>query len=150
MHIEKFIPRQITNAICGLPLKLYGEGKNVRDWIHVDDHNSAVLPISEKGKIGETYLIGANGEKSNKQVIEMIADMMDVPREKIERVTDRAGHDLRYAIDNSKIVRELGWQPKYASFEEGLKNTIEWYKANEDWWRPLKEATERKYKEKGQ
>ncbi len=148
-HIEKVIPRQITNLLSGQKLKLYGSGENVRDWINVDDHNSAVIKIIEKGKSGETYLIGANGEKSNKQVFEIILKLMNKDKTWLENVPDRPGHDLRYAIDNSKIVSELGWQPKYTNFEEGLKNTITWYKNNEAWWRPQKEATESRYKELG-
>lgn len=143
-HVEKFIPRQITNALNGIPFKVYGGGRNVRDWIHVDDHNSAVLTIIEKGLLGETYLIGANGERSNLQVVESLARLMpeDVP---IEFVTDRAGHDLRYAIDSTRLRTELGWHPRYEDFEAGLAATIDWYRQNESWWRPTKEATENYY-----
>ncbi len=148
-HVEKFIPRQITNILEGEKPKLYGEGQNVRDWIHVDDHNSAVHTIIEKGKIGETYLIGANGEKSNKEVLETILELMGKNPDDYEKVTDRPGHDLRYAIDSSKLRRELGWQPKYTDFREGLEQTINWYKANEAWWKPQKSATEKKYQEIG-
>lgn len=148
-HVEKVIPRQITNILSGEKLKLYGSGENVRDWIHVDDHNSAVIMIMEKGKSGETYLIGANGEKNNKQVFEMILEQMGRDSSWLEHVNDRPGHDLRYAIDNSKLISELGWEPKYTDFEEGLRNTIKWYKNNEAWWKPQKEETEAKYKELG-
>ncbi len=149
-HVEKFIPRQITEILEGRKPKLYGKGENVRDWIHVDDHNSAVIRIIEKGRSGETYLIGANGEKNNKEVIGLILELMGKDPSDFEHVNDRPGHDLRYAIDNSKLVNELDWQPKYTSFEEGLKATIEWYKQNEIWWKPQKEATEAKYKSVGQ
>lgn len=149
-HVEKFIPRQITEIIEGRKPKLYGEGKNVRDWIHTEDHSSGVLAILEKGKIGETYLIGADGEKNNKEVVELILKDMGKDPGDYEHVVDRPGHDLRYAIDSSKLRNELGWQPKYTDFEEGLKATIEWYKANEDWWKPQKHETEAKYKEQGQ
>lgn len=149
-HVEKFIPRQITEIIDGRTPKLYGEGKNVRDWIHTEDHSSGVLAILEKGKIGDTYLIGADGEKNNKEVIEMILELMGKDPHAYEHVVDRAGHDKRYAIDASKLKDELGWQPKYTDFREGLKATIEWYKENEAWWKPQKEATEAKYKEMGQ
>ena len=149
-HIEKFIPRQITNVICGIRPKLYGAGENVRDWIHVDDHNSAVLDIIDKGVSGETYLIGANGEKNNLEVIKLILTLMGKDENAFEHVTDRPGHDMRYAIDNSKLVTELGWEPKYKDFESGLKATIDWYVENESWWRPVKEATEAKYARAGQ
>ena len=149
-HVEKFIPRQITNVLCGIRPKLYGAGENVRDWIHVDDHNSAVLDIIEKGRSGETYLIGANGEKNNLEVMQLILTLMGKQADDFDHVTDRPGHDMRYAIDNSKLVDELGWQPKYQDFESGLKATIDWYAANEAWWRPMKEATEAKYAKAGQ
>lgn len=148
-HVEKFIPRQITNIIVDEKPKLYGKGENVRDWIHVDDHNHAVHTIIEKGKSGETYLIGADGEKNNKEVLEMILESMGKEKDDYEHVTDRAGHDLRYAIDASKLINELGWEPIYTDFESGLKQTIDWYKANEDWWKPQKAATEAKYKKQG-
>ena len=149
-HVEKFIPRQITNLIDGVHPKLYGAGQNVRDWIHVDDHNSAVLQIIERGRIGETYLIGADGEMNNKAVVEMILRLMGHPSDAYEHVTDRPGHDLRYAIDASLLRDELGWRPEYTSFEDGLAATIDWYRANEDWWRPMKEQTEAKYAKTGQ
>lgn len=148
-HVEKFIPRQITEIIEGRKPRLYGSGENVRDWIHVDDHNSAVLTIIEKGKSGETYLIGADGEKNNKQVIESILINMGQSPSDYEQVKDRPGHDLRYAIDNSKLVKELGWQPKYTNFDDGLSATIDWYKQNQSWWKPQKQATEAKYKQAG-
>jgi dTDP-glucose 4,6-dehydratase len=148
-HVEKFIPRQITEILEGRKPKLYGTGENVRDWIHVDDHNSAVIAIIEKGMSGETYLIGANGEKNNKSVIEMILVAMGKESSDYDHVNDRPGHDLRYAIDNTKLVKELGWTPQYTDFSEGLSATIEWYKSNESWWKPLKDATEKKYKELG-
>lgn len=147
-HVEKVIPRTITNVLLGVKPKLYGEGKNVRDWIHAEDHSSAVLAILEKGKVGKTYLIGADGEKNNKELLETILEIMGKPKDYFEFVSDRPGHDLRYAIDSSKIRRELGWQPKY-SFHDGLVQTVEWYKTNEAWWQPQKEATEAKYKELG-
>jgi len=149
-HIEKFIPRQITNLIDGVKPKLYGKGENVRDWIHVDDHNSAVWAIIDKGKIGETYLIGADGEESNLQVVEELLKIFGYAPDDFEHVKDRPGHDLRYAIDASKLRNELGWVPKYTDFESGLKATVDWYKANEDWWRPAKQAVEAKYAAQGQ
>ncbi|MCU1569976.1 MAG: dTDP-glucose 4,6-dehydratase [Naasia sp.] len=149
-HVEKFIPRQITNVLRGQRPRLYGAGQNVRDWIHANDHSSAVLTILAKGRIGETYLIGADGEKSNKDVVELILTILGKPADDYEHVTDRAGHDLRYAIDSSKLRRELGWTPKYRDFEAGLRATIDWYASNEAWWAPSKDATEAFYAAKGQ
>lgn len=149
-HVEKFIPRQITEVIEGRKPKLYGTGENVRDWIHAEDHSSAVLTILEQGNIGDTYMIGADGEKNNKEVVELILSLMGKESTDYEHVNDRPGHDMRYAIDASKLKSELGWQPKFTDFESGLKDTIEWYEENQDWWRPQKEATEAKYKKQGQ
>ena len=148
-HVEKFIPRQITNVVDGARPKLYGTGQNVRDWIHVDDHNAAVWTILEKGRLGETYLIGADGEKDNKAVVETILELMGQPADAYDLVSDRPGHDLRYAIDASKLRDELGWRPRYTTFRDGLAATIDWYRANEAWWRPQKDATERKYAQLG-
>ena len=149
-HVEKFIPRQITNVLDGVRPKLYGAGLNVRDWIHVDDHNAAVLDIIDSGRIGETYLIGADGEKHNKSVIELILTLMGQPADAYDHVNDRPGHDLRYAIDSTKVRTELGWEPRYPDFESGLAATIDWYRTHEDWWRPMKAATEAKYAKTGQ
>ncbi len=144
-HVEKFIPRQITNVIDGVRPKLYGRGENVRDWIHVEDHNAAVWTIIEKGRIGETYLIGADGEQNNKDVVELILELMGQSRDAYDLVSDRPGHDMRYAIDASLLRDELGWTPRYGSFRDGLAATVEWYRTNEAWWRPRKDATEAKY-----
>ncbi|PFG38690.1 dTDP-glucose 4,6-dehydratase [Georgenia soli] len=149
-HIEKFIPRQITNLIDGVRPKLYGAGQNVRDWIHVRDHNTAVWRIIEQGKIGETYLIGADGEKNNKDVVELILELMGRDPQDYEHVADRPGHDLRYAIDNTRLREELGWDPEFKDFRSGLEDTIAWYRDNEDWWRPQKAAVEAKYAAQGQ
>ncbi|MDQ1106727.1 dTDP-glucose 4,6-dehydratase [Nocardioides zeae] len=149
-HIEKFIPRQITNVIDGGRPKLYGAGLNVRDWIHADDHSSAVWTILQKGRIGETYLIGADGEKNNLEVVRMILEAFGRPADDFDHVTDRAGHDLRYAIDSSKLRNELGWQPAYGDFADGLARTVQWYRDNEAWWRPHKRAVEATYAAKGQ
>lgn len=149
-HVEKFIPRQITNVIQGVKPKLYGAGENVRDWIHASDHSSAVMTILEKGRIGDTYLIGADGEKNNKEVVELILECMGQPSDAYEHVKDRAGHDLRYAIDSTKLRSELGWEPGYPDFREGLAETIDWYRNNRSWWEPQKAATEAKYKGMGQ
>lgn len=144
-HIEKFIPRQITNILSGIKPKLYGNGKNVRDWIHTNDHSSAVWTILNDGKIGETYLIGANGEKNNKEVLELILKEMHMPNDFYDHVTDRAGHDLRYAIDSTKLYKELNWKPKYTNFEEGLRQTIQWYIDNQKWWEHEKDEVEANY-----
>ena len=149
-HVEKFIPRQITNILDGSRPKLYGAGLNVRDWIHVDDHSAAALLITAEGKIGETYLIGADGERNNKEVVETILELLGQPRDAYDHVTDRAGHDLRYAIDSTKLRMELGWRPIFSDFEAGLAATIEWYQANEAWWRPQKARTETSYARQGQ
>ncbi|MFC2434920.1 MAG: dTDP-glucose 4,6-dehydratase [Peptidiphaga sp.] len=149
-HVEKFIPRTITNLIDGVRPRVYGTGEQVRDWIHVRDHNTAVWEIIEKGRIGETYLIGADGEKNNLEVTKLILAEFGRDPEDFDHVNDRPGHDQRYAIDNSKLVRETGWSPSFADFASGLHDTVEWYKANEAWWRPQKEAVEAKYATTGQ
>ncbi|QNF94970.1 dTDP-glucose 4,6-dehydratase [Janibacter sp. YB324] len=144
-HVEKFIPRQVTELIDGRRPRLYGDGLNVRDWIHVDDHNSAVWAIIDRGQLGETYLIGADGEVDNKTVVESVLDLMGREAGDYDHVTDRPGHDRRYAIDWTRLREELGWQPRYRDFRSGLAATIEWYRAHEDWWRPHKSATEARY-----
>ncbi|EHA7759285.1 dTDP-glucose 4,6-dehydratase [Enterococcus faecalis] len=133
-HIEKFIPKQITNIICGTYPILYGDGRNVRDWIHVDDHSSAVWTILTKGHIGDTYLIGADREVDNKTVVETILEIMEKPKDEYTYVKDRVGHDLRYAIDATKLRNELGWSPQFTNFKEGLADTIKWYIENKSWW----------------
>lgn len=149
-HVEKFIPRQITNILCGIRPKLYGEGLNVRDWIHTDDHSSAVWTILTRGRIGETYLIGADGEKNNITVLRMILEMMGKDPGDFDHVQDRPGHDRRYAIDSTKLRTELGWTPSHTDFESGLRATIDWYAAHREWWEKTKEATEARYKAQGQ
>jgi dTDP-glucose 4,6-dehydratase len=148
-HIEKFIPRQITNILSGEKPRLYGAGLNVRDWIHVDDHNAAVHVILEKGTIGDTYIIGAdNDHTNNKMVIEMILELMDKPKDWYDHVTDRPGHDRRYAMDSSKLRRELGWQPQYTDnqgMRDGLRQTIDWYAQHKDWWQADKAKVEGQY-----
>ena len=149
-HVEKFIPRQITNILDGVRPKLYGDGRNVRDWIHTDDHSSAVWTILTKGEMGETYLIGADGERSNIDVLRAILERMGRPADDFDWVRDRPGHDRRYAIDSTKLRRELGWEPKHTDFSEGLDQTIAWYTENRAWWEPVKAATEARYKAQGQ
>ena len=149
-HVEKFIPRQVTNLIDGVRPKLYGDGLNVRDWIHTEDHSSAVWAILTRGRIGETYLVGADGERSNVDVLREILKCFGRDPDDFDRVRDRPGHDRRYAIDPTKLRRELGWEPERTDFAEGLAETIEWYRENEAWWRPAKEATEARYAAQGQ
>lgn len=149
-HIEKFIPRQITNILSGISPKLYGTGEQVRDWIHVDDHNSAVHAILDHGVSGELYLIGANGEQNNKYIIETILELMGCDKTAYQHVNDRPGHDQRYAIDSTKLQTQLGWKPKYTNLRQGLKATIDWYTENQDWWKNEKAKIEAAYAEKGQ
>ncbi|RIY22581.1 dTDP-glucose 4,6-dehydratase, partial [Gardnerella vaginalis] len=149
-HVEKFIPRQITNILEGIKPKLYGQGLNVRDWIHTEDHSSAVWTILTKGELGNTYLIGANGEKNNITVLRMILEMMGKDANDFELVKDRPGHDRRYAIDSTKLQTQLGWKPKHTDFTTGLEQTIKWYTENRAWWEGAKSATEAKYKAQGQ
>jgi dTDP-glucose 4,6-dehydratase len=149
-HVEKFIPRQITNVLTGRRPKLYGKGANVRDWIHVDDHNDAVRRILERGQPGRTYLIGAEGERDNLSVVRTLLELMGRGPDDFDHVVDRAGHDLRYAIDPSALSNELGWVPEHTDFTEGLRATIDWYHDNESWWRPLKDAVEARYEQRGQ
>ena len=149
-HVEKFIPRQITNVLTGRRPKLYGAGANVRDWIHVDDHNRAVWLILERGAIGQTYLIGANGERDNLSVMRAVLRLMGHDEDDFDHVTDRAGHDLRYGIDPTLLCEELHWAPKHTDFESGLAETIDWYRENESWWRPLKDGVEATYAGRGQ
>jgi dTDP-glucose 4,6-dehydratase len=153
-HIEKFIPRQITNILSDIKPKLYGTGEQVRDWIHVDDHNNAVHCILEKGRLGETYIIGADNDRlNNKMIIEMILELMGKPKDWYDLVNDRPGHDMRYAMDATKIRTELGWQPHFTDnpgMREGLQQTIEWYDQHRTWWQSQKEQVEAEYAKQGQ
>ena len=149
-HVEKFIPRQITNVLEGLRPKLYGNGENVRDWIHTDDHSTGVWTILTKGRLGETYLIGANGERNNITVLRDILAVMGQDPDAFDWVKDRPGHDRRYAIDSTKLRTELGWKPTHTDFQKGLERTIKWYTDNRAWWEPAKAATEARYKQQGQ
>lgn len=142
---EKFIPRMITNAIDNQPLPIYGDGLYVRDWIHTYDHCTAIDLILTKGKVGETYLVGANSERNNLTVVKLILKYLGKPESLITFVKDRPGHDRRYALDSRKIKRELGWKPEH-KFEYWLKRVVKWYVDNEAWWRPLKKRAESIYK----
>lgn len=147
---EKLIPLMILNALAGKPLPVYGKGNQVRDWLYVDDHARALYKVLTEGKVGETYNIGGHNEKQNIEVVKAICEIMDELAPMHERgyphdtkhaslithVTDRPGHDLRYAIDASKIERELGWKPE-ETFETGLRKTVQWYLANKDWWQAI-------------
>jgi dTDP-glucose 4,6-dehydratase len=149
-HVEKFIPRQITEVLEGRRPRVYGDGHQVRDWIHADDHSSALLAILERGRIGETYLVGADGERSNSDVVRLLLRLMGRPEDDFDLVADRAGHDVRYAIEPGKLRLELGWQPRFEDFEAGLSDTIDWYRSHRHWWAPHKQATEAAYTAKGQ
>jgi dTDP-glucose 4,6-dehydratase len=144
-HVEKFVPRQITNVLTGQRPKLYGAGANVREWTHVDDHNAAVHLILAGGAPGRTYLIGTGDERSNAQIMALVLELMGQPADAFDHVPDRPGHDLRYANDSTRIRTELGWAPRYGDFTDGLAATIAWYRENDWWWRPQKDATEAKY-----
>ncbi|WP_099021805.1 dTDP-glucose 4,6-dehydratase [Mycolicibacterium palauense] len=149
-HVEKFIPRQITNILTGRRPKLYGTGANVRDWIHVEDHNAAVRTILTDGRIGRTYLIGADCQRSNLEVLQAILAVMDRDPGDFDHVTDRAGHDLRYAIDPSLLRSELGWAPSHSDFTAALSETVQWYRTHRHWWEPLKDGVEATYAGRGQ
>jgi len=134
---EKLIPLFITNLIEGKKLPVYGTGKNIRDWLHVDDHCRGIYQVLMNGRSGEVYNIGGGRELTNNEITSLILDAMGANKSSIEYVEDRKGHDLRYSVDWTKIKRELGYEPK-VKFEEGLRETIQWYRDNEAWWKPLK------------
>ena len=135
---EKLIPLMITNAMDEKQLPIYGDGENIRDWLHVKDHCQAIDLVLRKGRTGEVYNIGGHNERTNNQIVDIIIEQLGVSRDLITYVDDRLGHDKRYAIDPTKLETELGWKPEY-TFDTGILETIEWYLNNEDWWRPLKE-----------
>jgi dTDP-glucose 4,6-dehydratase len=134
---EKLIPLLITNLVDGLQIPIYGDGLNVRDWLHVEDHCRGILLALEQGRAGETYNIGGRNERTNIEIARGILKLMGKDDASIRYVEDRLGHDKRYAIDADKIRSELGWEPRH-TFDTGLPATVEWYRANEAWWRPLK------------
>lgn len=144
-HVEKFIPRQITQILDGVKPRLYGSGLNVRDWIHVDDHSDALLSILERGKVGETYLIGTSGEKTNLAVLQIILQLMGKPVDWFDFVRDRPGHDLKYSIDGRKLRQQLSWNKQPIDFHTGLTSTISWYEENRKWWTQVKIETEKRY-----
>jgi dTDP-glucose 4,6-dehydratase len=134
---EKLIPLMVTNALEGKELPIYGDGKNVRDWLHVKDHCAAIDLVIHKGRSGEVYNIGGHNERTNNEIVHLIVDYLKVSKDLIKYVDDRLGHDRRYAIDPTKLETELGWKPQY-TFDTGIIETIEWYLANRDWWEKLK------------
>ena len=144
-HAEKLIPHAIATALAGGRPGVYGTGLNVRDWIHVDDHCSAIWAILTRGTIGESYFVGADCERTNLEVVGEILRSLGLPADAYDLVADRPGHDRRCAVDASKLRRELGWVPEHTDFSEGLAATVAWYREHEDWWRPNNEATEAKY-----
>lgn len=141
---EKLIPLFATNAMENKELPLYGDGKNIRDWLHVKDHCRAIDLVMREGRNGEVYNIGGNNEKTNLEITEAILEVLGKSKSLIKFVKDRLGHDRRYAIDSTKIQKELGWQPEY-TFEEGIKETIQWYINNKDWWEKIKSGEYREY-----
>ena len=144
---EKLIPLMISNALENKKLPLYGDGKNVRDWLHVHDHCAAIDLVLHEGRPGEVYNIGGNNERQNIEIVKLILNELDRDESLIEFVTDRLGHDRRYAIDSSKIQNELGWKPSY-TFEKGIRETIGWYLDNQDWISQVKSGQYQQYYEK--
>ncbi len=141
---EKLIPLMIANALHDTPLPVYGDGMNIRDWLHVKDHCSAIDEVFHRGRIGEVYNIGGNNEKPNIEIIKLILQNLRKPESMITYVKDRPGHDRRYAIDSTKIRRELGWQPSY-TFERGIAETITWYVENQNWWKRILSGEYKEY-----
>lgn len=141
---EKLIPLAITNLLEGKKVPIYGDGQQVRDWLYVEDHARAIDLILREGKIGETYCIGGNGEQENIWIVKQLLEMLGKDENSIEYVTDRPGHDRRYAIDFSKIQTELGWEPT-VTLEDGLAKTVAWFKANESWWKRVKSGEYQEY-----
>lgn len=138
---EKLIPLMITNAMDGKQLPVYGDGENVRDWLHVKDHCQAIYLVMKNGRSGEVYNVGGHNERTNNEIVNLIVDKLGVSKDLITYVDDRLGHDRRYAIDPDKLMTELGWKPEY-TFDTGIEETIDWYKKHENWWRPLKERAQ--------
>ncbi|MED3931032.1 dTDP-glucose 4,6-dehydratase [Priestia megaterium] len=134
---EKLIPLMVTNALEGKELPIYGDGKNVRDWLHVKDHCAAIDLVIHKGEPGEIYNVGGHNERTNNEIVHLIVEKLNAPKELIKFVEDRLGHDRRYAIDPTKLTKELGWKPKY-TFDTGIVETIQWYLDNQEWWKNIK------------
>ena len=138
---EKLIPLMISNGMDNKELPIYGDGLNIRDWLHVQDHCQAIDLVLHKGRKGEVYNVGGHNERTNNEIVDIVIEKLGLSRDLIKYVDDRLGHDKRYAIDPTKLETELGWKPKY-TFDTGIVETIEWYQANESWWRPLKERAD--------
>lgn len=145
-HVEKVIPRQITDVLCGTRPKLHGTGSNVRDWIHVEDHCTAVHAILDRGRLGATYLVGAENEWSNSDLLQEILAATDMPEDWFEHVPDRPYNDLRYAVDASRVREECRWAPVRTDFRTELKEIVEWYREHRSWWASMKDATEQAYR----
>lgn len=144
---EKLIPLMIINALANKPLPVYGKGENIRDWLYVEDHCSAIDKIIRNGRVGEVYNIGGHNEKNNIYVVKKILEILGKNEDLITYVTDRPGHDMRYAIDPTKIHNELGWLPE-TSFDEGISKTVQWYLENEAWWKPIIDGEYQEYYDK--
>jgi dTDP-glucose 4,6-dehydratase len=144
---EKLIPLIITNALEGKELPIYGDGQHIRDWLHVKDHCAAIDLVIHKGKSGEVYNIGGHNERTNNEVVHLIVEKLGVSKSLIKYVSDRPGHDRRYAIDPTKIMTELGWKPQY-TFDKGIEETIQWYINNKDWWKRIKSGEYMAYYQK--
>lgn len=144
---EKLIPLMVTNALEGKELPIYGDGKNIRDWLHVKDHCAAIDLVIHKGKPGEIYNVGGHNERTNNDIVHLIVEKLGVSNTLIKYVEDRLGHDRRYAIDPSKLTSELGWKPKY-TFDTGIVETIQWYQDNQDWWKNIKSGQYASYYQK--
>ncbi|GGB41744.1 dTDP-glucose 4,6-dehydratase [Fictibacillus barbaricus] len=144
---EKLIPLMVTNALEGKELPIYGDGKNIRDWLHVKDHCAALDLVIHNGKPGEVYNVGGHNERTNNEIVHLIVEELGAPKKLIKYVEDRLGHDRRYAIDPTKLTTELGWKSKY-TFETGIVETIQWYLDNQEWWKNIKEGTYQSYYEK--
>jgi len=149
-HVEKFVPRQITNLLDGARPVVYGSGRNVRSWLHVADHVAAIWAVASRGRPGRSYLVGADDEVDNLTVVRMLLALFGRPDSDVELVADRPAHDRRYSLDSTRLRRELGWLPRRSDLWRGLEQTVEWYRENESWWRPAKAATEERYRAAGQ
>ncbi|TSI14093.1 dTDP-glucose 4,6-dehydratase [Brevibacterium aurantiacum] len=145
-HVEKFIPRQITNLLIGTRPKLYGAGSNVREWLHVNDHVSGIMRVLEFGRIGSSYLLSSGIGVSNIEVLRLVLELMDHPSDFFDHVRDRPGHDRRYALDSASTRSDLGWSPTYTDLREGLCDTIRWYSENTNWWAAGKRGVEEQYR----
>ena len=141
---EKLIPLTISNALEGKEIPVYGNGKNIRDWLHVRDHCSAIDLVLHSGRVGEIYNVGGHNERTNNEIVLLIVDKLGASEDLIKYVQDRPGHDQRYAIDATKLTSELGWEPRY-TFDTGIEETIRWYIDNQQWWKNIKSGDYQRY-----